>query len=150
MPTDTTAGLNFLYRMDTDAEGWLYARAGTLNPLWVPSMQSDFEVVATGAFTLTVEGQQYLTEYKGTNHRRDVAFIYNDNTMVIRRIVGYVAAGANETLTLDTGTPTTVNLRTVSFLKFSTLAADALEFAWLTDTRARTAWRFQDLLYSPD
>lgn len=147
----------FSYRMllDTRAKqaallGWFYARAGAARYLWVPTMQADFEVVSELSNTLTVAGHNYSNNFAVDEFRRDLAFIYHDNTMQLRRITSVAVAGVNETLTLNTTVPTLTNLRSVSYLRFCQLDGDTLEIARVTDTKARFAWAFRELLTSPD
>lgn len=130
--------------------GWFYARAGSLNYLWVPSMQKDFEVISAASTTITVEGTEYTDNYALAEARRDVAFVYHDNTIECARITGF-SGDTDETLSFAPGTtPTLTNLRSVSLLKFCRLDADQLEIAWETDDAAVFAWRFREMLTSPD
>lgn len=129
--------------------GWFYYRAGSLIYLWVPTMQKDFAVVSVLGSDLTVSGHEYSENYAGSEARRDLAFVYHDNTMILRRINSVVLVGVNETLTLDLAVPTQTNLRSVSFLKFCRLDADTLEISRITDNKARFAWRFREILSSP-
>lgn len=129
--------------------GWFYERAGALNYVWVASMQRDFEVVSVAGANITVEGTNYSDHYTLAQARRDVAFVYHDNTLEFRRVTA--SAGApNETLTLDATVPTLTNLRSLSLLKFCQLDADSLEIAKVTDDVWRFAWRFRELLTSPE
>lgn len=151
------AGESFTYRTTLETKqkqaellGWFYARAGSLNYLWVPTLQRDFEVVSTGAGDVTVEGHNYFENFAGSEYRRDLAFVYHDNTMVFRRITGVALSGANEILTLNAGPPSLTNLRSLSYLLFCRLDNDTLEIAHITDTKARFAWRFREVLSSPE
>ncbi len=129
--------------------GWFYARAGSLNYLWVPTMQRDFAIVSTAGGNLTVEKHNYFDNFAGSEFRRDLAFTYHDNTLAMARINSVALVGANEVLSLNT-LPTLTNLRSVSYLLFCRLDSDVLERAAVTDTKARFAWRFREMLSSPD
>lgn len=129
--------------------GWFYARAGAANYLWVPTVQRDFNVVSVASSTVTVAAHNYFDNFAGSEFRRDLAFIYHDNTMALRRITSVALAGANETLTLDSTVPTLTNLRSISYLRFCELDGDTLEIARVTDMKARFAWGFRELLSSP-
>jgi hypothetical protein len=129
--------------------GWFYARAGQANYLWVPTMQADFEIVSALSGNLTVVGHGYTDNFAGSEFRRDIAFIYYDNTMQLRRVNGVTLDGDNEVLELSSAVPTQVNLRSVSYLRFCQLAGDTLEIARATDNVARFAWSFRELLSSP-
>lgn len=130
--------------------GWFYARAGQANYLWVPTMQADFEIVSVSSGNLTVAGHNYSDNFAGSEFRRDLAFVYHNNTMILRRINSVTVSGANEVLTLSSDVPTQTNLRSVSYLRFCQLAGDTLEIARATDNKARFAWSFKELLSSPD
>lgn len=129
--------------------GWFYARAGSLNYLWVPTMQRDFTIVSAVTTTLTVEGHNYFENYSSSEFRRDLAFVYNDNSLILRRINSVVIAGVNEAFTLDANVPTQTNLRSVSYLLFCRLDNDTIERAAATDTKASFAWLFREILSSP-
>lgn len=129
--------------------GWFYARAGSLNYLWVPTMQRDFAITSAASGDITVEGHNYFDNFSGSEHRQDLAFVYNDNTLAIRRIESVVIDGANEVLTADSTLPTLTNLRSLSCLLFCRLEADTLEIAHVTDNKAQFAWLFRSVLSSP-
>jgi hypothetical protein len=130
--------------------GWFYYHAGSLVYLWVPSNQRDLIAVSVLGSDLTVSGHAYTENYAGSQARRDVAFVYFDNSMILRRINSSTTSGANDVLTLDGTVPTQTNLRSVSFFKFSRLDADSLEAAKVTDDLWRCAWQFRELLHVPD
>jgi hypothetical protein len=129
--------------------GWFYARAGSLNYLWVPSMQRDFATVSALSNDLTVSAHNYFDNYAASEFRRDLAFVYNDNSLILRRINAVALDGVNEVLTLDSTVPTFTNLRSVSYLLFCRLDNDTLERASATDNKARFAWLFREVLSSP-
>lgn len=151
------ASETFSYRMVIDGHpdisaflGWFYARRGALATLWVPTMQEDFEILSTNSDTqMTVEGTNYSDGYALAEARRDLAFVYWDGSMEFRRVVGF-SGTVNETLTLGAPVPTLTNLRFVSLLKFCRLDADQLELAWETDDKVVVAWRFRELLHTPE
>lgn len=145
----------FTYRMvlkgrDKQAAflGWFYARSGSLNYLWVPSMQKDFKVVSVLGSSLTVEGTEYSESYALAEARRDLVFVYHDNTLIFRRVLSF-SGTPDETLVLDATVPTQTNLRSVSLLKFCRLDSDQLEIAKSTDDVWRYAWRFREMLSTP-
>lgn len=149
------ASESFSYRMTIQGRannaaflGWFYERSGSLNYVWVPTMQEDFEIVSVSGADLTVEGTDYSDNYALAEARRDLAFIYNDLSMEFRRVTGF-SGTTNETLTLDANVPSLTNLKLVSLLKFCRLDADTLEIAKHTDDVWKYAWRFRELLESP-
>ena len=129
--------------------GWFYERAGSLNYVWVASRQDDFEVLSASSADLTVRGTNYSDNYVLAEARRDLAFIYNDGSMVFRRVIDFEAGSNQETLTLDANVPTLTNLRILSLLKFCRLDGDTLEIAKVTDDAWKYSWRFRELLESP-
>lgn len=151
------AGESFTYRTTLETKqkqaellGWFYARAGSLNYLWVPTMQRDFQILQIDDADLSVQGHNYFENFAGSEYRRDLAFIYHDNTTVLRRIVSVSLDDVNEVLTLNADVPTLSNLRSISYLLFCRLENDTLEIAHITDTKARFAWRFREVLSSPE
>lgn len=158
--SDTTgASETFSYRMtlsgiDNIAAflGWYYERVGALQSLWVPTMQVDFDILSINLPNqqITVRDSNYSDAYALAEPRRDVAFVYWDNLVALRRVTAFELAGENETLTLDAPVPTTTNLRFVSLLKYCRLDADQLELAWQTDDTVQVAWRFRELLHTPE
>lgn len=129
--------------------GWFYERAGALNYIWVASMQSDFDIISVLGSTITVSGTNYSDNFALAQPRRDLAFVYHDNTMQLRRVISF-AGSDNETLTLGAAVPTLTNLRSLSLLKFCQLDADSLEIAKETDDVWVFAWRFRELLTTPE
>lgn len=156
--TDTAGAVEvFSYRMTLEGRdriaallGWFYARAGSLNYVWVPSSQRDMEVLVVDTDELLVKGHSYTDNYAGAESRRDLAFIYHDNSMELRRVLSAAAQGDNDLLTLDVAVPTLTNLRSLSLLKFCRLEADQIEIAWHTDNVAQFAWSFRELLHTPE
>jgi len=130
--------------------GWYYERAGAFKYLWVPSMQRDFEPVSISTNHVTVVDHAYSENYVLADARRYIVFVYNNASMVYRKVTGFQISGANEVLTLDANAPTLTNLRSLSLLKFCRLDADTLEIAKRTDDLWVYQWRFRELLESPD
>lgn len=130
--------------------GWFYERAGSLNYLWVPSMQRDFEPLAVDGNDVTVKDHYYSENYGLAAARRDVVFVYNDGSMVFRRVTAFDLDGINEVLTLSGSAGSLTNLRSLSLLKFCRLDADTLEIAKRTDDVWIYVWRFRELLSSPE
>jgi hypothetical protein len=129
--------------------GWFYERRGRARYLWVPTEQSDFDVLAVDGAELTVADTNYSDAFVLAEARRDLAFIYHDGSMVFRRVVGF-SGTVDETLTLDATVPSLTNLRCVSLLKFCRLDGDQIEIAWHTDDTVEIAWAFRELLHTPE
>lgn len=155
--SDTTAATEtFSYRMTLSGHiniaaflGWFYERRGQLAYLWVPSMQEDFEVLSAGSNTIIVRATNYSDSYALAEPRRDLAFVYFDGSVELRRVVAFEGT-TNETLTLDAVVPSMTNLRMVSLLKYCRMDADQLELAWQTDSVVQVAWRFREALHTPE
>ena len=131
--------------------GWFYERRGALTYLWVPTVQEDFDIVSHHVFEnqITVRDTNYSDAFALAEARRDLAFIYYDGSMEFRRVIAFEGA-VNETLTLDAALPSFTDLRMVSLLKYCRMDADQLELAWETDDKVVVAWRFREMLYTPE
>lgn len=152
------ASETFSYRMTLSGHtniaaflGWFYERRGALAYLWVPTIQSDFEILGVNApnMQITVRDTNYSDSYALAEPRRDLAFMYFDGSVELRRVVAFEGT-TNETLTLDAAVPSMTNLRLVSLLKYCRLDADQLELAWHTDQVVQVAWRFREALHTPE
>lgn len=125
--------------------GWLYARAGQHVAFWMPTFRQDLEPLAgEGTLSLRVSGHEYTDLYADSDSRRDLAFIYFDNTYTLRRITGATQSGNGDILTLDGLVPSFASLRWLSFLRRVTLASDDLELAWHTDSVVVAAFAVRD------
>lgn len=131
--------------------GWYYERVGALRPVWVPTMQEDFDILSINIpeHQITVRDTNYSDAYALAEARRDLAFVYRNGSVALRRVIAFELAGDNETLRLDAVVPSTTNLRFVSLLKYCRLDADQLELAWQTDNVVQVAWKFRELLHTP-
>lgn len=147
------------YRMLLDGKeaisrflGWWYYRTGRTVPFWQPSFQSDFDPVSLVGSALTVSGHLYTDYYNLADARKDIVFVYNDDTIAYRRIGAASKSGSNDVLTLSggSGTLSLSNLRYICFLKLGILGADLLEIAWETDSVARVVFTFSELLTTPE
>lgn len=124
--------------------GWLYHRTGQYEPFWMPTFRQDLKPLTRNGDDLTVEGHEYSDYYASADSRGDLAFVYFDNTVVLRRIASSTPSGANDLLTLDAAVPTFTNLRWLSFLRRVVLSSDDVEIAWQTDNVVRVAFAAVD------
>lgn len=124
--------------------GWLYYRAGQYQPFWMPTFVQNLKPLSRAGVELTVEGHEYSNYYTSADNRMDLAFIYFDNTMLLRRIESAIPSGTNDILTLDSTVPTFTNLRWLSFLRRVVLSSDDVEIAWHTDDTVRIAFAVVD------
>ena len=129
--------------------GWCYERRGAWRYLWVPSMQEDFKWLSRSGVNLTVEDTNYSDGFALGEPRRDLAFVYFDNTIILRRVAGF-SGTVNETLELDESVPTFTNLRLICLLRFCRMDGDQIELTWHTNDTLEATWRFRDLTHSPE
>jgi hypothetical protein len=133
---------------------WAWSIQGRRVPVWVPTLQKDFDLVSTAGSspaTITVEGHDFTNFYQSHPARRDLALIYANETMVFRRIAGAETSGANDALELEgVGAVTLTNLQAVSFLKLSRLQEDTIGLVWHTDELVEVTLNFLELLTTPD
>lgn len=123
--------------------GWLAARAGRAYPCWLPTFESDLEVVHTVAATDTgiiVRNVGYARFVAANPLRRDLRIITTAGTFY-RRITGANEISDDEEL-LSLDVPLGVTLQPqqflqVSYLELSRLDQDVIEIHWETDSIAR-------------
>lgn len=128
--------------------GWFYERRGRWRNLWVTALQEDFAPLSRNG-GLTVADTNYSDAFALGEPRRDLAFVYLDNTMTLRRVTGF-SGTTNETLELDQSVPTFNNLRLISLLRFCRMDADQIELHWHTNDKVEAVWRFRELTHSPE
>lgn len=155
---DTIAALTIPVRVllvsrETLAEfyGWLEARQGRQNPVWVPSRDNDLELVAKLSAT-TIKTIGYA-DYNLHYGRRHIQLAYSDGTVANRKITAIVDNGdGTETLTvasLPAGTITKLSLLRLC------VAPDSFELRFHRDIATagsmvvECAWEFTELLTTP-
>lgn len=131
--------------------GWMEARQGRQNPVWVPSFERDLEIVSsfTGGFNITNMG--YTAYYNLHHGRRDFAYIYTDGTMSFGRITLAADNGATEALTVSAAPSVGKTVERISFLKYCT-APDTFELTHHrngTDFISECSLNLNELLTSP-
>jgi hypothetical protein len=124
--------------------GWLYERAGMSNPFWMPTFRQDLQPLSRQGTQLMVSGHEYTDLYAPADNRIDLAFVYHDNTVALRRVLESDTAGDADLLYLDSAVPTLTNLRYLSFLRRVILDSDDHEIAWVTDDTVRVAFAVRD------
>lgn len=136
----------------SDFYGWLDARQGKQNPLWVSTKEKDLIVTARPAATqLTVSPKTGFSLHHG---RRHVEFLLTNGTIVRDRVTAITDNGATETWTFANGTPLLVEIAKVSFLKYCTLASDSVQIRYWKGGAsgaviAESSLSFRELLTSP-
>lgn len=109
--------------------GWMDARAGKVNPVWIVSEESDLEVIARTGTTITANHIGYAAHYNAHSARRHLAFKKTDGSTVYKIITAAVDNGdATETLTVASP-PALADIVKTSFLKLCT-APDQFELTY--------------------
>ena len=135
-----------------DFRAWCAARAGMLNPFWLPSGQKDAQILAAAGSSdaaITVAGQGYANLLVGTPGRRDIAIVLASGARIYRRITGAsLQADGTEIWGLDAAVGTAftpADVRSVQFLTPVRLDADAVEISHVTDTIATASLRLRSV-----
>jgi len=163
-----THGRDYQYAMDTgspqtfpvrflltsrsalsDFYGWLDARIGKLNPLWVSSDETDLTYAFHASGNVTVSSD-YIGLYNRHHARRDLHILHTDGTSTNCRITNAVDNGnGTQTLSISPGIPAGKTVSKISFLKFCTLAADTIQLRHYKGNVSECGLSFRDLLTSP-
>jgi len=113
----------------------------------MPTFQNDAllaSAASSGDSTVTITDINYRNYYTEHTEHKDITFIDTSDNLINRRITGSSAgAGNTEVLTLDSAlgvAASTSYFKQICFLQRSRLDADAIEFAWDTNTRANIAF----------
>ena len=132
--------------------GWMDARQGKQNPVWIVSQESDLNVIARSGTTITIDYIGYAARYNVHSARRHIAFKKTDATYVYKMITAAVDNGdGTETLTVDSP-PTLATIAKTSFLKFCT-APDQFELRYHRDGSgfiAECEFTLTELLTTPE
>jgi hypothetical protein len=131
---------------------WLASRAGKLKPFWLPSFQSDLQVVApvggTDAF-LTVDNRGYAEGPGAVVGRRDLLITTNAGHRFFRRISAATEVDAQrEMVVIDATFGTTLQpqeFRRISFMRLVRLDTDLVEIAHVTDEIAEVVLPLRSL-----
>ena len=124
---------------------WLFARAGRLNPFWLPSGQEDIRLVAGPSgttVTLNVENRGHALIAAGDAYvgRRDIMIETHAGARYYRRVVNAIGVDpTTEQLVIDAPIGVALSLsdiRRISFMRLVRLASDAVELAHHTDELA--------------
>jgi len=135
---------------------FLYARAGQIAPVWIPTYAEDFELVQNilpGDVGIRVTDWDYDVYYNVAASRRDISIITVSGTMINRRINSVTNNGdGTQTLTLDATVGQSLTIAQVdriSFLRCCRLASDEVQIEYETDTVMSTTVKFQELTTTP-
>lgn len=131
--------------------GWLEARQGRRNPVWVSSVDNDLELVANLGGTIKTIGYSTYNLHYG---RRHIQITYTDGTVTNHKITAMVNNGdGTETLTLSGGLGASA-ITKISLLRLC-VAPDSFELRFHRDLAVaggmavECAWEFTELLTTP-
>jgi hypothetical protein len=100
--------------------GWVDARQGKINPVWVVSEDNDLTVVSQAADSITISYIGFASLYGVHSARRHIAIKKTDGTTIYRRITAAVNNGdGTETLSIPSP-PSFATISKVSFLRLCT------------------------------
>lgn len=125
----------------------LYALAGRMQSVWVPTWNADLVLaagVAAQAESITVEWAGYTVFGRMQSNWRDIRIELHNGTVFYRRLMSAAESGTTEVLGIDTALGVAVTpgqVRLISFMVLSTQASDAIELLHETDADGLTICR---------
>lgn len=132
--------------------GWMDARQGKINPVWIKSEEADLTAVGQSAGSLTVPYIGFASLYGVHSARRHIAIKKTDGTTIFRRITAVVNNGdGTETISIPSA-PALADISKVSFLRLCT-APDQFELRYHRDGLgfvAECEFMFSELLTTPE
>lgn len=131
---------------------WFNLRSGKLVPFWVPTWQTDLELIKDIAPTdeqIFVKNIGYGKFYALHPARKRFFFLYHNGTYFIKTLTGF-SQNASDTEILAIDSSFGQNLKAnrflmISFLTFVRLASDDLEIFWHNKDLATVKARFIEL-----
>lgn len=129
-------------RSDVDTfKQFIANRRGRAVPFWFPSWTMDLTLsadVASGDTSFTIKSIDYANRLFSINGRRYLAFIFDDGTMIYRKVIGAAAGSPSETLQIDSslGKAAPAATTMVCFLRFCRLDEDDVHAQWESTTVA--------------
>lgn len=131
----------------------LYLLKGMQGQIWVPTYQSDLELVANVSASqtvMTVEMANYYLYLAGSTNRQDIRIELTNGTVFYRRITGSTPSSGTETLSIDSSlgqAVTPAQIRRISYMSLCRLNADAIDILHHTaaDGLATAATQFRAL-----
>ena len=135
----------------SDFYGWLDARQGKLNPLFVSTKEKDYIATARPTSqTLTVTKAGFSLHHG----RRDLEILKTDGTFSRVRLTAITDNGSTETLTTSASFPVLGDISKISFLKYCVLGSDSISIRHYKGGSSgaivsECAPNFRELLTSP-
>jgi hypothetical protein len=124
--------------------GWLDARQGKLNPLWVSTKEKDLVPSSGNGTSITVA----KTGFSLHHGRRHLEFLATDGSLSRARVTAITDLG-NGSEQWTVSSPSFANISRVSFLKYCTLAQDTIRINHYKGGIAECGLSFKELLTSP-
>ncbi len=131
---------------------WLAARAGRLNPFWLPSFQNDLRPTApivSGETAITVANCRYASGPGPVVGRRDIMIVTHTGARYYRRITAAAElSDAEEQIAIDDVLGVTLQpneVRQIAFMRLVRLEADSIELAHVTDEIAIVSLRTRSI-----
>lgn len=125
---------------------WLYARAGRLSAVWLPTWADDLIVAATvsaAATTIDINAIGYARQINAAIHRRDLRIETADGSVHYRRITGAeILDDTTERISINAPLGALYqpeDFRKVSFMALCRLESDAAEIAYFIGDTAESA-----------
>lgn len=132
--------------------GWLDARQGKQNPVWIPTEEHDFEVRSVPSSGSLIVTAGYFETYNAHYGRRDIQIVYTDGTVTNHRITSSSNSGATDTINVDGSINfLTKVVQRVSFLRLC-VAPDEFELRYHRngqDFVTECSFEFRELLTTP-
>lgn len=130
----------------------MYLLKGRQGEIWVPTYQSDLELVAAtnpSSATIDVEMTNYTLLLSGQINRQDIRIELTNGTILYRRITGStILSSTSERLSIDSAvgvTFTPAQVRRISYMVLSRLNSDNIEIQHVNGDNglaiATTPWR---------
>lgn len=132
--------------------GWLEARQGRQNPVWVSSRENDLTLITQVSGTVLRIKAGYAF-YNLHYNRRDVQVVFSDGSVANRRITAVVDNG-NSTENITVASLPAGTISKISWLRFC-VAPDSFELRFHRDLSTsggmvvECAWEFTELLTTP-
>lgn len=120
--------------------GMLYALAGRMTPVWLPTFAEDFKLLsATNGSTLTVRNTGYSQFRTALTGKKDIQILCTDGTRLYTSITGAQLVDSNtERLQITVAqfgrTLTPANVRRISLMTLSRSDIDAVDITHQTDS----------------
>ena len=111
----------------SDFYGWLDARQGKQNPLWVSTKERDYIATARPTSTTLTVTKAGFAFHHG---RRHLEILKTDGSFVRLKLTAITDNGSTETLTTSDTFPVFADIAKVSFLKYCVLAQDAVQIRY--------------------